>query len=148
MMSKMTRAMVVVGAVAAGIACDYFGPTGVRIEVEREAGSYVFHFTSCRGTPIGVRGIRVGEVDLRRSSGGQTVYNDNQSCELELRASRPIRGSWRYGSVPPNGVLTTKCPPLKPGTYVVDVSGGEAGGYRDFRIEGDGSVKRGKGTCD
>ena len=148
MMSKMTRAIALVGTAMATLACDYFGPTGVRIEVERDAGGYIFHFTTCRGTPIGVRGIRVAGVDVRRSGGGQTFYNEDQNCDVELRASRPIRGAWRYGSVPPNGVLVTECKALNPGTYVVDVSGGEAGGYRDFRIEADGSVKRGKGTCD
>lgn len=148
MMSKMTRTTALVGVVLAALGCDYFAPIGVRIEVAREAGSYIFQFTSCRGGRIGVNGIRVADVDTRRSSGGEIVYNDAQHCDVELPASRSIRGAWRYGSVPPNAVLPTECRALKPGMYIVDVSGGEAGGYREFRIEADGSVKRGKGTCD
>jgi hypothetical protein len=129
------------------IGCGYFKGGGVRVEVRRDGTSYLFLFANCLGSPIGVRGIRVADVDLRESTASDMHYNDASYCDVQLPMSKPLRGSWRYGSTPPNG-LVTKCLPLKPGTYLADVRGGEVGGYRDFRIESDGSIKLGKGTCD
>src|SRR6478735_8495969 len=131
MRREVARAIALAGAAIAALGCDHFGPTGVRIGVEYEPGGYTFHFTSCRGAPIGVNGIRIVNVDVQGSGAG----HDAQYCQVELRASQPIRGSWRYGSVPSSGVFETQCRALKPGKYLADVSGGEAGGYRDFRIE-------------
>lgn len=133
-------------AIACGIfllacGCDYLKPTGVRVELRKEAGNYLVRFESCRGRPIGVHAIRVERI-AQAAEAGDPYY-----CQMEVPMSQSLRGEWRYGSTPPSGTLA-KCLAIKPGMYLVDVSGGEAGGYRRARITEDGTIVHGEGSCD
>lgn len=111
--------------------CDSY--TGLSVEVKRDEDGFVFVFVDCRGRPMKVRRVRV-------SSASEDL------CIAETSMVEPLSGKWRYGSRPRNGAVGD-CRMLGPGDYQVHAAGGEAGGYRYFRINEKGEVVLGRGSC-
>jgi hypothetical protein len=127
------------------IGCNPFRDSTVDVEVAKDDAGYVFSFKACGWSQRSQR-VEVPLIVVLKAGGRASEVPVQCALHKASPSVRNLADTWRYGTVP-QGYIAKGCEPLQPGeTYQVQVSAA-GGGRREFRVQRNGDVALGQGSC-